>query len=183
MPQLPILKTQRLILRPFRMTDAPDVQRLAGERAIADTTLNIPHPYEDGMAEQWIATHQPKYVAGELANYAITLHSTKELIGVVGLVIDTRAGRAELGYWIGVPYWGCGYCTEAGQAILTFGFTELKLNRIYATYFTRNPASGRVMQKLGMTYEGTLRQHVKKWGNYEDLVIYGILNEEWRKRT
>lgn len=181
--QQPVLKTRRLILRPFRMSDAPDVQRLAGERAIADTTLNVPHPYQDGMAEQWIATHQPGFEAGELANFAITLQPKKELIGAIGLVIDARANRAELGYWVGVPYWGNGYCTEAGQAVIEFGFTKLKLNRIYATYFTRNQASGRVMQKLGMTREGTLRQHVKKWGKYEDIVVYGILNKEWRERT
>ena len=65
MKQRPTLHTQRLILRPFEIADARDVQRLAGDRAIADTTLNIPHPYEDGMAEQWIATHQPQFEAGE----------------------------------------------------------------------------------------------------------------------
>ena len=69
MKQCPTLHTQRLILRPFEMADARDVQRLAGDHAIADTTLNIPHPYEDGMAEQWIATHQPQFEAGEQANF------------------------------------------------------------------------------------------------------------------
>ena len=173
------LHTQRLILRPFEIADARDVQRLAGDQAIADTTLNIPHPYEDGMAEQWIAHHQPQFEAGELANFAIVLRATRELVAAIGLVINRRFDRAELGYWIGRPYWNQGYCTEAGGAVLRYGFTELNLNRIHAYHLSRNPASGQVMEKLGMTREGFLRQHAKKWDNYVDLVEYGLLRQDW----
>ena len=91
--------------------------------------------------------------------------------------------RAELGYWIGKPYWGQGYCTEAARATLDFGFEQLGLNRIFAHHFARNPASGRVMQKIGMTREGRLRQHVKKWDAFEDLELYGILKDHWAART
>jgi len=175
------LQTERLLLRPFALADAPAVQRLAGERAIADTTLNIPHPYEDGMAEEWIGTHQAKFNAGELANFAVVLRATGELIGAIGLVVSRRFDRAELGYWIGRPYWQQGYCTEAARAVLAYGFTALQLNRIHATHLRRNPASGRVMEKIGMTKEGLLRQHAKKWDRYEDLVQYGILREEWQQ--
>ena len=181
MKQRATLHTQRLILRPFEIADARDVQRLAGDQAIAATTLNIPHPYEDGMAEQWIATHQPQFEAGELANFAIVLRATRELVGAIGLVINRRFDRAELGYWIGRPYWNQGFCTEAGRAVLRYGFTELHLNRIHAYHLSRNPASGRVMEKLGMTREGLLRQHAKKWGNYEDLVEYGLLRQDWMR--
>jgi ribosomal-protein-alanine N-acetyltransferase len=178
----PVLETQRLLLRPFELSDAKDVQRLAGDWAIADTTLAIPHPYEDGMAEAWISTHRPKFEAGELANFAITLREGRELVGAIGLTIRPGFDRAELGYWIGKPYWGRGYCTEAGQAVVEFGFAALDLNRIHAGHFARNPASGRVMQKLGMILEGTLRQHDKVHDQYEDLVIYGLLRSEWRQR-
>ena len=181
MKQIPTLETKRLILRPFAPSDAKDVQRLAGDRAVADTTLNIPHPYLDGMAEQWISTHQPKFEAGELANFAITLGGSKELVGAIGLVIVRRFDRAELGYWIGKPYWNRGFCTEAGQSLLAYGFGVLNLNRIHASHIARNPASGRVMQKLGMSQEGLCRQHVKKWDRYEDLVLYGILKSEWEQ--
>jgi RimJ/RimL family protein N-acetyltransferase len=175
-----LLQTKRLILRPFVLDDAISVKRLAGDHAIADKTLNIPHPYEDGMAEQWISTHQSKFEAGENINYAITLQSNEELIGAIGFVIINRKfDQAELGYWIGRPYWNNGYCTEAGQGILEYGFEDLNLNRIHAFHFKRNPASGKVMQKLGMIQEGLLRQHVKKWDIYEDIVIYGILKNEW----
>jgi ribosomal-protein-alanine N-acetyltransferase len=175
-----LLRTSRLILRPFVLNDAVVVQRLAGDQAIADKTLNIPYPYEDGMAEQWISTHQAKFEAGENVDYAIILQSTEELIGAIGFVaINHRFDRAELGYWVGRPYWNNGYCTEAGHILLKFGFEDLNLNRIYAFHFKRNPASGRVMQKLGMVQEGVQRQHVKKWDIYEDIVTYGILKQDW----
>jgi ribosomal-protein-alanine N-acetyltransferase len=183
MRQCSTLHTPRLILRPFERADARDVQRLAGDQAIADTTLNIPHPYEDGMAEEWIATHQPQFEAGEAAIFAIVLRATGELVGAIGLAVSRRFDRAELGYWIGRPYWNQGYCTEAGRAALWYGFTELELNRIHAYHLSRNPASGRVMEKLGMAREGLLRQHVKKWGKYEDIVEYGLVREDWMKSS
>jgi RimJ/RimL family protein N-acetyltransferase len=80
---------------------------------------------------------------------------------------------------MGVPFWNHGYCSEAARALVTYGFEQMGLHRIYAFHFARNPASGRVMQKAGMTCEGTLRQHVKKWERYEDLVAYGILRSEY----
>ena len=84
-----------------------------------------------------------------------------------------------MGYWVGVPFWGQGICTEAARALLGFGFGDLNLNKIHAHHFTRNPASGRVLQKLGMKYEGQLRQHVLKSDRFEDLFSYGILRSEF----
>jgi [ribosomal protein S5]-alanine N-acetyltransferase len=176
------LQSTRLILRPFEMADAEDVQRLAGDRAIADTTLEIPHPYEDGMAEEWISKHREKLKAGEAAVFAIVLRESNELIGAMGLEIVRRFERAELGYWIGKPYWGNDYATEAGQAVLEYGFSALDLNRIHGHHFRRNPASGRVMRRLGMIHEGYARQHIKKWDKFEDIELYGLLREEWQKR-
>lgn len=183
MKERPTIETERILLRPFELSDAKDVQRLAGDRAIADTTLNIPHPYKDGTAEEWISTHQPKFEAGELLNFAIVLRTSSELVGAIGLRIVPRFERAELGYWIGRQYWKNGYCTEAGRAVLQYGFSVLKLNRVHASHFRRNPASGRVMQKMGMTHEGCARQHVKRWDSFEDLELYGILREQWIRNT
>jgi [ribosomal protein S5]-alanine N-acetyltransferase len=179
MPQQPSLATTRLILRPFMLSDAKNVQRLAGDRTIADTT-NIPHPYPDGKAEEWIQKHPADFEAGQSVNFAITLGATGEFMGSISLMnIAAQHQRAELGYWLGVPYWRKGYCTEAGNAIIAYGFSTLALNRIYAFHAHRNPASGRVMQKLGMTHEGMLRQHAFRWERFEDLVVYGILRSEW----
>jgi [ribosomal protein S5]-alanine N-acetyltransferase len=174
----PILYTARLTLRPFVLNDAKEVHKLAGDFAIADTTLLIPHPYEDGMAEQWIFGLKVKYEADELANFAIVLAGTGMLIGAIGLNISRAHDHAEMGYWIGRPFWGLGYCTEAARATVRYAFEEMGLVRIYANHFLRNPASGRVMEKIGMRREGIARQHAKKWGIYEDVVFYGILRSE-----
>ena len=140
---------------------------LAGDFALADTTLNIPHPYNDGIAEKWISNHRDWFEQRQQAVFAVVLRASQTLIGSVGLQIHREDEWAELGYWIGIPYWNQGYATEAARALLAFGFEQLNLNR--------NPASGRVMQKLGMTHEGCQRQHVKKWDGFEDLELYGIL--------
>ena len=175
----PNLRTRRLLLRPFTLADAPDIQSLAGDRAIADTTLRIPHPYPDGAAEEWIRTHAPGFAAGHHATFAITRSGDGTYLGTVGLVIDAPNAAAELGYWIGVPFWGQGYATEASRALLDFGFRALALHRIHATHLMRNPASGRVMQKIGMKLEGVHRHAVRKWGAFEDIVHYAALEADW----
>ena len=179
----PELVTERLLLRPFVPADTPVVQELAGERAIAEMTVAIPHPYEDGLAEAWIGTHRQAFDEDKEAVFAITLRECDLLVGCIGLTINREHVRAELGYWIGKPYWGNGYCTEAAKAMLQFGFEDLGLNRIHAIHFRRNPASGRVMAKIGMTREGCQRQHIKKWDILEDLVMYAILKSEFRARA
>ncbi len=177
----PTLETERLILRPFQMSDVGNVQRLASAAEIAATTLNIPHPYPRSAAENWIRTHRARFEEGEGVDFAITLRDGGTLVGAIALQITPQHDRAEMGYWVGVPYWNRGYATEAARAVVRYGFRVLGMNRIYANHFPRNPASGRVMQKVGMTLEGTLRQHVKKGDVYEDLVYYGLLREEYER--
>jgi RimJ/RimL family protein N-acetyltransferase len=177
---IPILKTERLILRPFSPSDAPDVQRLAGDSAVSDMTINIPHPYRDGMAEKWISGHQKEFASGQGVTLAITSKKERYLIGAIGLREITKDRQATLGYWIGKPFWNQGFCTEAGQAILEYAFTELSLNCIRASHLSCNPASGRVMQKLRMRYEGTQRRRVVKWGRDEDFEFYILSRTDWR---
>lgn len=176
----PTLETERLILRPFSLADAPAVQRLAGSRAVADTITGIPHPYPDGAAEAWIAEHPRLFAEGKEVTLAIVRKADRALIGSISLMDIAPGYQAELGYWVGEPFWGEGYCTEAARAVLDYAFGTLGLTRVYARHFRRNPASGRVMQKLGMTHEGCLRRHVAKRGKLEDIELYGILREEWR---
>lgn len=178
MPE-PSLYTSRLILRAFRREDARRVRELAGVFEIADTTGHMPHPYLEGMAEEWIGERGQEFASGVGATFAITLRETGDVIGAISLSMYSPHPIAELGYWVGVPYWNHGYTTEAARAVLEYAFAELKLNRVYASYFPRNPASGRVMEKVGMKYEGTLRQHFVRWDKPEDLVYYGILKTEW----
>lgn len=178
MPGQPDLTTERLLLRPFTLADAPDVQRLAGDRDIAATTAAIPHPYEDGMAEAWIGQHPERFAGGESVVFAITHKADGALLGAIGLELNAEQQRAELGYWIGKPHWNAGYCTEAARAVLRYAFEALRLRRVFAHHFGRNPASGRVMEKIGMRHEGTLRQHTIKWGTIDDLEVYGLLRAD-----
>jgi ribosomal-protein-alanine N-acetyltransferase len=175
---IPRLTTERLVLRPLTLADAADVQRLAGDRAIAETTATIPHPYPDGAAEAWIATHADRYARGDSATFGIERLEDGLLVGAIGLEINAEMQRAELGYWIGVPYWNQGYCTESALAVVRFAFDVLGLRRVFAQHYGRNPASGRVMHKIGMRHEGTLRQHTVKWGTIDDMQVYGVLSGE-----
>jgi [ribosomal protein S5]-alanine N-acetyltransferase len=174
----PTLTTGRLLLRPFAAADAPRVTELVGAWEIADTTLSIPHPYELRMAEEWIGSHEEGFAQGTLASFAVTLRKEGTLVGAVGLSVHSPHARAELGYWFGRDCWGRGYASEAAAALLDFAFDELRLHRVYAFHLTRNPASGRVMRKIGMRYEGRLRQHVRKWDLLEDLDLYGVLRTD-----
>ncbi|MGH2600843.1 MAG: GNAT family N-acetyltransferase [bacterium] len=167
------------MVRPFRLDDAPVVQRLAGAREIADTTLTIPHPYLDGMAEDWIRTHDDAWNRQERATFAMTSEA-EGVVGAIGLDLALPHRRAELGYWVGRPFWNRGYATEAVRAVIAFGFETLGLNRIWARHLTRNPASGRVMVKAGMRFEGILREHVIKWDRPEDLAAYSILRADYQ---
>lgn len=171
----PTLKTARLTLRPFTLDDAPRLQKLAGAREVGLNTLRIPHPYPDGAAEEWISKHDDMFLQGDIA-FAV---DDGQLAGCVGLHIKRDDDIAEIGYWIGVDSWSRGYATEAAAAVVRYGFEVQGLNKIYAACFSRNPASARVLQKLGMTNEGTLRQQHKKWGQYVDAEFYAILREQW----
>lgn len=174
----PVLATERLLLRPFTPADADDVTRLAGEKEVASTTLSIPHPYPEGVAAAWIAGHAESFAKGESVPFAITLRAGGSLAGAIGLEIDRDHRHAELGYWIAKPCWGKGYATEAALAVVRHGFDDLGLHRIFAAHFTRNPTSGRVLEKIGMTHEGHRRGHLCKWGVFEDIEEYGMLRDD-----
>jgi RimJ/RimL family protein N-acetyltransferase len=175
----PTIETDRLILRPLVPSDAPDLARLAGRREIADTTISIPHPYSEDQARIWIATHTFEANDKEIV-FALTLKDTGTLIGTMGLRdIEAEHSQAEMGFWIAVEHWGRGYATEAAMAVVRYAFRTLNLNRVYAHHMARNPASGRVLEKVGMKREGLLRQRVKKWGVFEDVVILAVLRTDW----
>jgi len=178
----PTLFTERLTLRPFVADDAFDVERLAGIREIADTTLNIPHPYPHGGAAEWIRLHGPAWIDGSSATFAILGRKTGALVGAISLMIKREHRRAELGYWIALDCWNRGYATEASRRLIDFGFEFLDLHRIEARHFLRNPASGRVMEKLGMQQEGVERDQVIKSDRFESLAVYSILEPEWRSQ-
>jgi len=171
---IPTLFTKRLILRPFALTDGPTVRELAGNIKIAENTLNMPYPYPEGEAEKWIATHAAEFSGKRNLVLAICKKDDSTLVGCIGLQLNLYVGNAELGYWIGEPYWKNGYATEAAREMIRFGFEKLGLHKVFAHVYVTNPASAKVLRKAGMKQEGYLEKHVRHWGNYKDLLIFGI---------
>ncbi|MGF1793949.1 GNAT family N-acetyltransferase [Photobacterium profundum] len=164
------IETKRLILRRFNLSDATRVQELAGDKRIAEMTANIPHPYKNGMAEAWIRTHCDLWELKQSLIYAITLKDSGQLIGAISLT-EITANDGNLGYWLGVPFWGKGYCTEASLALIEFAFKHLQLPMLYARHLPENSPSGSVILKSGFSYrydvEVTASGKVRKVRHYE----------------
>src|SRR5215218_3597870 len=139
MEPYPTLHTERLVLRAFTPDDATAVRQLTQAREMARMTLNLPHPYEEGMAEEWITSLHPAFEAGTRAAFAVTLHEGGTLVGTVSLFIDERDTAGLLRFWIGLPYWGKGYATEAVAEVVRYGFEERGLLHVRANHFGSNP--------------------------------------------
>lgn len=174
----PELRSSRLWLRPFQSTDEKRMEELINDREIAANTRSIEYPYPQGAAIQWIESHPQLWIEGKSAVFAIS-KPNGDLMGAIGLRIDSANHNAELGFWMGREFRNLGFTSEAARAVLRFGFGQLALRKIHASHLARNPASGRVMLKVGMKQEGYFRQHFRKWGVFEDVVYYGILAQEF----
>ena len=171
----PTLTTARLALRPLAADDAATIERLAGMFEVAGTTVNIPHPYPAGGAATFIVAQTAAWRDDTGVTWAVTRDGA--LIGLIGINSSSRVhARAEIGYWIAPAEWGHGYATEAARAVIAFAFAD-GFHRVQATHLTRNPASGRVMQKLGMQYEGRLRAFYRRFDRWEDVEMYSIISD------
>jgi RimJ/RimL family protein N-acetyltransferase len=144
---IPVLETARLTLRAPHSEDAKEIALLANDRRIAANTARIPHPYGAGEAEQFIATVNRR--EGE-ACFVMMLDG--RLIGACG--IDPREEGPELGYWLGVPYWGRGHATEAVRAVIDYAFGNLEHEALQAGARVTNPASRRVLEKCAFQWTG-----------------------------
>ncbi|MBS0169475.1 MAG: GNAT family N-acetyltransferase [Nitrospira sp.] len=175
------LSTARLRLRPFQMADAETVQALAGTQDVAAGTF-LPHPMDRQSAQAWITARLDDQTAGTGVTVAIILAESGVLIGSIGMELVSAHEQGRLSYWLGRDYWNRGYGTEVVRAFVEYGFITLKLHRIYAPHFHTNPASGRVLHKVGMTHEGRLREHYLRFGRRIDVELYGMLREEFLAR-
>lgn len=173
-----MILTERFFLAPVTPEDAERIRLLAGDEAVASSALNIPHPFEEGMAEEWIGGLKTDDVV-----LAIRQKGEDPLIGMISLIRDEVNESAELSYWIGRPYWGSGFASEAAMVVVVYGFHSLVLNRIFAATLGRNALSVRVLEKAGFTPEGCLRRHVKHRGKFEGLLYHGLLREDLEKRN
>lgn len=174
--EFPRLETERLILSQLEEKDIPFIVEFLQHRIFSDLTSNIPYPYTEDDAKFWVKMSREVFENKTGFTFGIR-NKEEQIIGAIGLH-DRDDDKAELGYWIGIPYWNKGYVTEAANAIIGFGFKELALNKIYATHLLHNPASGKIMEKIGMEQEALLKKHVKHGDEYFDLAMYSIFKEE-----
>jgi [ribosomal protein S5]-alanine N-acetyltransferase len=182
---IPTLDTERLRLRALEMRDASTITALLQERDIALTAANIPYPFEEIDARAWVRGASETLFMGHSYTFAITRREDSAFMGAIGLEVTISHRRGEIGYWMGKPYWGAGYMTEAARRLVRFGFEELNLNRIDGNCYVDNIGSARVLEKCGMTYEGTLREYLfnRVTQVYEDVRYYSILRSEYYARS
>lgn len=175
---LPKLETERLILRPLKMSDAWDMFVYAQDPEVSRHVLWETHrTIRD--SRQFLRAAIRQYRHGRPGSFAIALKESGRMIGTIGFMwvnVDYRS--AEVGYSLSRDYWNRGIMTEALRAVLRFGFDQLRLNRIEAQHEVDNPASGRVMAHVGMRYEGILRKRLKNKGKFVDVALYAILRDD-----
>lgn len=169
-----VLKSDRLILRPFTMEDVNDVYSYASDDIV---TKYLTWPTHDSIEQTRRSVEL--FFLGKKGTYAIELKSQHKCIGCIDLRISAEHEKAEFGYVLSRQYWNQGYMSEALNLILDFSFEKLKLNRVEATHYVGNEGSGRVMEKCGMNYEGKGLKEVKIKGTFYDVIHYGILREQW----
>lgn len=180
-PLIPaFIETARLILRPPAPTDAPAVTLHLSDPDINGNLLRPPLPYTLPDAEAWITSSAERRTNDEGYVYAITLRTDPDtLIGAIGVHPEPPHARAEFGYWLAREHWGAGITTEAAAALLPIAFANLPLERIHAGHYHWNPASGRVLLRLGFKFEGIQRSHIFRHGRRGDLHLYGLLRSEY----
>lgn len=175
----PVIKTRRLILRRFTLQDSLPLQKYADNQEISRILPNIPYPYTLNIAENWISKQDEKT---NKISLAITGRESGEVMGCIEVICDKNNSSASLGYWLGVPFWNQGFCTEATHAVIDFGFEQMGFHRIWAEYWSANPASGRVMEKCSMRKETVMIEKELCSGEYRNIVQYAILRREWEEK-
>jgi RimJ/RimL family protein N-acetyltransferase len=154
--------------------DLPTVAKLANNHAIAAMTNNLPHPYTEDHAKQWF-----EYVESHDFEHVFKITVRGKMAGVVGLVYEEDHNRAELGYWLGEKYWNRGIMSEAVSMALAYAFGVLDVRRVFSRCYAVNTASKRVLEKNGFECEGCLKQHHECMGVVHDVLVYGLLKEQY----
>lgn len=170
------LESEGVILRPYARDDSKQLQRIADNPNVSRFLTDIfPSPYTMKDAEEWIAL---TLTETRRCNFAVEWQG--ELVGGIGLIpmTDVHSGTANLGYWLGEPYWGRGLAARAVSALLPYAFDELLFIRLQALVYSGNPASMRVLEKNGFVREGVMRKHVRKRGVIHDAALYAKLRNE-----
>lgn len=176
----PMIETKRLILRKIEMNDARRMfDYIFSDRRVMDNLIKGPHKAISETIDRLteITNH---YVSENFCYWGIEMKESGELIGTIDLYnIDDGTENCEVGYNIGFNWWNQGYGSEALHAIVEFAFRFMNIHKISATHNIDNPASGRIMLKVGMKREGIIRHMIRKNNQYKDCGIYGILQQEY----
>ncbi len=179
MSDFPVLQTARLILnQPVEQDLENLVYFLNQTAAFSENTLSMPFPYEEKDARKWFEMCREGFEAKTNYIFGIRLKDDLKLIGGIGLHIVPKHHKAELGFWLAKDYWNRGIVTEAAAEVMNFGFHTLGLNKIFAMFFPHNPASGKILEKLGMRKEGVLRQEILQNSEFFDLERYSACRSE-----
>ena len=180
-PPLPeSIQTPRLLLRRFRLTDADDVYAYARDPEWRRYLPRVPEPYERRHADEFVASNLLNEWRSK-PQWAVEYAS--QVVGSVGLSLERGHGRAEFGFTLARWLWGRGLMTEAVSAVIDEAFRHLPLRKITAHVLAPNVGSIRVMEKAGMQFEATLRQHLVHHGQVFDVLHYGLLREEWERKA
>ncbi len=172
-----VIETERLVIRPFIHTDLEDMHHYCSDPQTSIYTSWNAHQNKE-ETKQFIAQILLAYKQKKLAPWAIVHKESAKMIGSIGFVSwREQHFSAEIGYALAREYWSQGLMSEAVSAIMAFGFGEMKLMRIEARCITANIGSRRVMEKCGMSYEGTLRKSVFAKGEFRDMLLYALINE------
>ena len=175
---IPVFDTPRLCLRPLTAADFDDFFEYAQDTRVSGPGMWSPYPSEDAARENF--DHILTLYKRGLMWWALEDRASGRMIGRCELAdYDPEDARADLSYALHADFWGQGLMAEAAQELLRYGFTTLKLNRVGAQVFTDNAGSIRLLEKLGMTREGRLRQYRQARGLPEDVYIYSLLRNEW----
>ncbi len=152
------------------LADAEEIQEIADHPEVIATT-RLPHPYPEDGARTWINMLLPRQASGDEYAFAVRRLEDDKIVGVCGFVaVDKKQRIAEYGYWIGRPYWNRGYATAAGKLAVAYARDRIKLKKLFAHSLEQNPASGRVLEKLGFTRKTVL--HNTRNPRHGDAVIY-----------
>lgn len=169
------LTLKTCVVRAWRASDADSLQRHADNRKIwINLRDRFPHPYTRADADAWI-----EQVAGQDPPTQCAIEVETEAVGGIGITLqgDVHRRAAEIGYWLGEPFWGRGIMSQAVHAFTAYAFATFDLCRIYATVFEWNPSSGRILEKAGYKLEGRLRKSVTKDGRIIDQLLYACVRE------
>ena len=180
---MPTLETPRLRLRRLTMRDAQDIYSYSCDPQVARYVLWDAHR-SIGESRSYLRYMLRKYRLGEPASWGIEWKATGQIIGTIGFMwIQRENASAEVGYSLARSQWNRGIMTEALRAVLGYGFSTLRLNRIEAMHEVDNPASGAVMRKCGMLHEGTLREKLMNKGRYVDVELYAALRRDFTRQA